>query len=156
MAFTSVKLGIAGISSISGCCSTLLMSFRRFSQLFRHNELRTRISSKNTTRPQSNYGGARKKAGPSRPTKFILSAAVVGGAGFVGYETSEPFRHTCVASVRCYRVASEFYSLLHIFHFSYRSRNVMKERLFLVSYSNWFGSLQTDLGNCLQGSSTIS
>lgn len=124
------------------------MSFRRFNQLFRRNELRNRITLRNTSRSQSSYEGARKKAGPSRPAKFILSAAVVGGAGFVGYETSEPFRHTCVASVRCYRVASECCCLTYA-TFAHCALNVMKERWSSVSSSR--GSEGADFRELLSG-----
>lgn len=93
------------------------MSFRSFSRLFRRDGLRIRNILRTTDKPQGRIRGTEKKVTPNRTSKFILSAAVLGGAGFVGYQTSEPFRHTCVASVRCCRIASECWSSLNILLF---------------------------------------
>lgn len=49
--------------------------------------------------------------------RWILYAStllVVGGSGLAAYETNEPFRHTCLAAIRCSRVASELYQFLRL------------------------------------------
>ncbi|KAF9447494.1 atypical/ABC1/ABC1-B protein kinase [Macrolepiota fuliginosa MF-IS2] len=40
-----------------------------------------------------------------RPWIYSAAALLVGGAGYIAYQNYQPFRHTCLAAIRCSRVA---------------------------------------------------
>lgn len=43
-----------------------------------------------------------------RPWAYPMAALLVGGAGYLAYQNHQPFRYTCLAAVRCWRVAGAF------------------------------------------------
>jgi hypothetical protein len=68
--------------------------------------------------PNAYRSGTESKHQSSRQrNKWLLLTSIVllGGAGITTYETYEPFRHTCLAAVRCSRVASELILLMTSF-----------------------------------------
>jgi len=61
---------------------------------------------------------------------YPMATLLVGGAGYIAYQNHQPFRHTYLAAVRCWRVASAFsvccpYDLVHVLFMLYAGATML-------------------------------
>ena len=61
---------------------------------------------------------------------YPMATLLVGGAGYIAYQSHQPFRHTYLAAIRCWRVASAFsvccpYDLTHILFIFYAGATIL-------------------------------
>jgi len=61
---------------------------------------------------------------------YPMATLLVGGAGYIAYQNHQPFRHTYLAAIRCWRVASAFsvccpYDFVHILFMFYAGATIL-------------------------------